>query len=111
MYREVRELFWNGQWKDVLCLVVTMIINIINKHKSLLQLQPHCTNTNNLLLFCLFLLYFQIYLKQHFMFHVQVISNLILIFIYVFYRFLEFFVTKYFNISKLIKETVKKICN
>lgn len=40
MYREVRELFWNGQWKDVLCLVVTMIINIINKHKSLLHRQP-----------------------------------------------------------------------
>lgn len=65
MYREVRELFWNGQWKDVLCLVVTMIINIINKHKSLLQRQPHCTNTNNLLFFASFYLYFQIYLKQH----------------------------------------------
>lgn len=62
MYREVRELFWNGQWKDVLCLVVTMIINIINKHKSLLYRQPLYQH-QQFIIFCLyfFLLYFQIF--------------------------------------------------
>lgn len=66
MYREVRELFWNGQWKDVLCLVVTMIINIINKHKSLLYRQPLYQH-QQFIIFCLYFFFFYIfkYLKQH----------------------------------------------